>query len=62
MTPEEMNELAQRVAANIERQTGTPLSPASGTITSGEDAKCFTCSGIFRCRPSFMVGIKASEE
>ena len=60
MTNEEMQAIAQRVATSVVRELGGGTAgPVSGTVggfTMGdEDASCFTCSGRFRCRPSFLI-------
>ena len=62
MTNEEMQQIAQRVATSVVSElSGTSASGPSATGTIGdftmgdEDASCFTCSGRFRCRPSFLI-------
>ena len=61
MTNEEMQQIAQRVATSVVSElggtsTGSPVSGTVGEFTIGdEDASCFTCSGRFRCRPSFLI-------
>ncbi|MGF1641798.1 MAG: hypothetical protein ACFCUO_12690 [Rhodospirillales bacterium] len=51
MTPEEINKIAAAIAAEVVRRFGGP-----GEI-AGQPAEfeCFTCSGRFKCRPSFMI-------
>ncbi|MEJ6401531.1 hypothetical protein [Yoonia sp. 2307UL14-13] len=61
MTNEEMQQIAQRVATSVVSElggsgAGSPVSGTVGEFTIGdEDASCFTCSGRFRCRPSFLI-------
>lgn len=61
MTNEEMQQIAQRVATSVVSELGggagrPATSGIAGEFTIGdEDASCFTCSGRFRCRPSFLI-------
>lgn len=65
MTNEEMENIARAVAKSVVSELRGPsaggttapagtVGPADFTL-GDEDASCFTCSGRFRCRPSFLI-------
>ncbi len=62
MTQDEMEDIARRVATSVvselSRSSAAPSTTATDGITLGaqdDEASCFTCSGRFRCRPSFLI-------
>jgi len=57
MTPEEKKDLARLVAAELVRLANTGQLPGGldGLTADAEGIECFTCSGRFKCRPSFLI-------
>lgn len=54
MTPEEVRNVAQQVLAHIAGESA--IKPSTNDLTVEPNAlQCFTCSGKFKCRPSFIV-------
>lgn len=51
MTPEEINKIANEVAREVARRFGG----AAAFEAEAAEFECFTCSGRFKCRPSFMI-------
>lgn len=65
MSNNEMELLARRIASAVMRELSA--SGLGGSLGGGADEAfntCFTCSGRFKCRPSFIIqdeGISAAE-
>ena len=49
MTEDEMNKVASLVSAHLKSESVDDL------VGPEENVQCFTCSGRFRCRPSFLI-------
>lgn len=63
MTQEEKQELARLVAAELVKLVNAGRLPAGlGDLAANVDGiECFTCSGRFRCRPSFLIQAPATQ-
>ncbi|MGE0415466.1 MAG: hypothetical protein AB7O80_01565 [Acetobacteraceae bacterium] len=63
MTPGEKMELARMVAAELVRLAATGTLPSGiGDLAANVDGiECFTCSGRFKCRPSFLIQAPPSQ-
>ncbi len=57
MTPNEKTELARLVAAELVRLAAAGRLPGSlaDLAANADGIECFTCSGRFKCRPSFLI-------
>jgi hypothetical protein len=71
MTPEELQELARLVAREIAnddrgaaRAAVAAVAPRAVDALAGDadELSCFTCSGRFACRPSFLIQAKTAED
>ncbi len=59
MTPKEMRQIADQVVTILNDQ-GAVQPNTGGLAVEPNELECFTCSGRFRCRPSFIVKELAS--